>query len=66
MVGVFSIVGDVIGSLPETLVPARWRLFGAASLEVLERVWLVWLICGDDAGDTDSLGGCLACWCMMG
>lgn len=66
MVELVSMVGDVIGSLPETLEPARWRLLCAASREVLGRAWLVWLICGDDAGDTDSLGGCLACWCMMG
>lgn len=58
MVEELSTVGDAIGSRPETFEPARWREANAASLGL---VVLVWGICGDDAGDADSLGGGLAC-----
>ena len=65
MVGLVAMAGDAATSLPETLEPACCRLPCAASLAVFDRVWLIWFSCGDDAGETDDLGGGLACWCMI-
>lgn len=58
MEGADSVVGEVMGSRPETLEPARWRFGSADSLGVFVRPWL---ICGDEAGDDDSRAGGRAC-----